>query len=106
MTGTKSAETNDLLKKILDALSGKSSSITFPEGSVPVHVAASVYGKDAEWVRAGIIVGWLPIGIATRKGEKVTSISEMDSKHGKINYFISPKQLYEHTGYLWSGKES
>ena len=38
----------------------------FPTGSVPVSVAARVYGKDASWVRAGIISGWLPIGKATR----------------------------------------
>lgn len=38
----------------------------FASGSVPVSVAARVYGKDASWVRAGIISGWLPIGKATR----------------------------------------
>ena len=32
---------------------------TFSEESVPVCVAARVYGKDASWVRAGIVVGWL-----------------------------------------------
>ena len=41
----------------------------FPMGSVPVSVAAKVYGKDACWVRAGIISGWLPIGKATRNGK-------------------------------------
>jgi hypothetical protein len=33
----------------------------FPQGSVPVAVAARVYGKDASWVRAGIVSGWLPL---------------------------------------------
>lgn len=33
----------------------------FATGSVPVMVAARIYGKDASWVRAGIISGWLPI---------------------------------------------
>lgn len=32
----------------------------FPQGSVPVAVAARVYGKDASWVRAGIVSGWAP----------------------------------------------
>lgn len=41
----------------------------FKEGSVPVAVVARVYGKDASWVRAGIISGWLPIGKATRNGK-------------------------------------
>lgn len=40
--------------------------IEFPTGSVPVLVAARVYGKEANWVRTGIIAGWLPIGKATR----------------------------------------
>lgn len=73
--------------------------------SVPVAVAAKVYGKDPAWVRAGIIAGWLPIGVATRKGRVVTDISEIDSKKGRINFYISPKKLYEETGYKWEGVE-
>lgn len=67
------------------------------KSSVPVRIAAAVYGKDPAWVRAGIIFGWLPIGVATCNGEQVTSY---DVK-GRINYYISPKLLYEHTGYIW-----
>lgn len=76
----------------------------FPSGSVPVAVAARVYGKDASWVRAGIVSGWLPIGKATRSCKLVTSIEEMDSRLGRINFYISPKKLYEETGYLWKGE--
>lgn len=76
----------------------------FHPGSVPVAVAARVYGKDASWVRAGIISGWLPIGKATRAGKLVTSIEEMNSKYGRINFYISSKRLYEETGYLWKGE--
>ena len=47
----------------------------FHPGSVPVAVVARVYGKDASWVRAGIVSGWLPIGKATRNGKLVTSIN-------------------------------
>lgn len=64
----------------------------FPQGSVPVAVAARVYGKDASWVRAGIISGWLPIGKATRSGKLVTTIEEMDSRYGRIN-FTSPQSV-------------
>lgn len=77
----------------------------FKFGSVPVRVAARVYGRDPAWVRAGIIVGWLPIGWATRNGRCVTNIKELNSKFGRINYYISPKLLYEQTGYEWKGKE-
>ena len=76
----------------------------FPQGSVPVAVAARGYGKDASWVRAGIVSGWLPIGKATRSGKLVTTIEEMDSRYGRINFYISPKRLYEETGFLWKGE--
>lgn len=73
-------------------------------GSVPVAVAARVYGKDANWVRAGLINGWLGIGYATRNGKIVTSLLEQSSKRGRINYYISPVKLYEETGYEWKGE--
>ena len=65
-------------------------------GSVPVRIAARVYGRDPAWVRAGIIAGWLPIGEATRNGKRIT---------GRISYYISPKLLYEQTGYEWRGEK-
>ena len=71
--------------------------IKFAEGSVPGAVAARVFGKEAHWIRAGIIVGWLPIGTATRNGQLVTTIKEMDSRYGRINYYISPQKLYKET---------
>lgn len=71
--------------------------------NVPVSIAAKVYGKDPCWVRAGIIEGWLPIGHATRKGVLVTSVNEINSRKGRINYYISPQKLYEDTGFLWKG---
>lgn len=76
----------------------------FAEGSVPVSVAARVYGKDASWVRAGIVAGWLPIGKATRGGKLVTKIEEMNSRYGRINFYISPKLLFDQTGYIWKGE--
>ena len=77
----------------------------FIKGSVPVSVAARVYGKDASWVRAGIVAGWLPIGKATRHGKLVTKVEDIDSKYGRINFYISPKKLWEETGYLWRGEK-
>ena len=52
----------------------------------------------------GIVSGWLPIGKATRSGKLVTTIEEMDSRYGRINFYISPKRLYEETGFLWKGE--
>ncbi len=79
--------------------------VEFCKGSVPIRVVARVYGKETTWVRAGIIAGWLPIGKATRRGKLVTNVSEIDSRLGRINYHISPKLLYEETGYLWKGEK-
>lgn len=76
----------------------------FIKGSVPVAVAAKVYGKDPSWIRAGIISGWLPIGKAVRQGKQITSLDDIDSRKGRINFYISPRLLYEDTGYVWNGE--
>ena len=78
-------------------------SYIFHQGCVPVKVAARVYGKDASWIRAGLITGYLPIGFATKDLIRITDIDEM-RKGGRINYHISPKKLYEDTGYIWRGE--
>jgi hypothetical protein len=78
----------------------------FAGGSVPVKVVARVYGKDASWVRAGIVCGWLKIGKATRNGGLVTRIEDINSKLGRINFYISPKLLWEETGYMWKGEKN
>ena len=77
----------------------------FSKGSVPVKIVAQIYGKNPEWVRLGIVSGYLPIGVATRNGKKITDISELTCKNGRTNFYISPKRLYEETGYLWEGKK-
>lgn len=76
----------------------------FITGSVPVAIVAKIYGKDPAWVRAGIVSGYLPIGFATRKGQRITNVKDISSRKGRINFYISPKLLYEETGYLWDGK--
>lgn len=80
--------------------------IIFAKGSVPVRIAARVYGKDPAWVRAGIIGGWLPIGKAIRHGRVITDVSDISYKKGRINYYISPILFYEQTGYIWKGEKS
>ena len=83
------------------------SAVHLPEfgiGSVPVSVVAKVMGKDATWVQAGIISGWLPIGKATQDMKQVTSMEQVD-RGKRTNYYISPKLFWEMTGYVWRGKE-
>lgn len=95
----------ELAQTIVDTLE-KKQSVKYHDGSVPIEVATRVLGRKASWIRAGIIAGWLPIGVATRDGEKVTDVNDMNSKQGRINYFISPKLFYEYTGYLWEGEKA
>ena len=65
----------------------------FPEGNVPIKVVAKVVNKDAAWVREGIELGYFPVGTVSIKGKC------------RRNFYISPKKLWEFTGYLWDGKE-
>lgn len=70
------------------------SAAQYPEfgiGGVPVATAAEVYGKDATWVRQGIEDGWLPIG-------------HVIWRESKRNFYISPKKLWEDTGFIWKGE--
>lgn len=69
------------------------SNMNIPEfgiGGVPTEVAAAVLGKSATFVRDGIEKGWLPIGHAERTGQR-------------LNVYISPKLLWEYTGFVWKG---
>ncbi len=69
--------------------------LIFAKGGVPTDVAADVFGKSEMWVREMIHNGMLPIGIAMPAEGKT-----------KKNVYISPKLLYEYTGYVYRGKES
>lgn len=62
----------------------------FGKGGVPIEVAAEVYGKSVVWIREGISQGWLPIGYASENGTR-------------RNFYISPKKLWEDTGYIYRG---
>ena len=73
-------------------------------GNVPIAIAAKVYGKDPQWIRAGIISGYLPIGFATRKGQVISSIEEWKASKGRVNYYISPTLLFKQTGYVYKGE--
>ncbi len=72
----------------------------FTGKKISVPQVAKAMRKDPDFVRAGIIAGWLPIGVATRKGKLITDVNEMNSKKGRINYYVNPKKLYEETGIL------
>lgn len=62
------------------------------EGNVPVKVAARVLGKSEFYVRCAIQDGNLDIGICSGRGKRKS-------------YYISPKKLFELTGYVWEGEK-
>jgi len=59
--------------------------------NVPVRIAAKVYKKDPAWIRMGLREGWLPIGVATKNKRR-------------YSYYISPKLLYERTGFKYDSQ--
>ena len=72
------------------------SEMQYPEfgiGAPTIAETAKILDKDACFVREGIEKGWLPIGIC-RVGKN------------RRDFYISPKKLWEVTGYVWKGRET
>ena len=72
---------------IISSLRKEMMKMIFEKGSVPVRIAAKVYGKNPEWVRLGIVSGYLPIGDATRNGHQITDVSDLECKYGRTNFY-------------------
>lgn len=66
---------------------------------------AKLLGKTAGWVQAGIINGWLPIGVATLEGKLVTNQNQIRSNK-RVDYTIFPQKLWEVTGIVWKGRDA
>ena len=64
--------------------------IIFSGENVPISEVARIMKKDKNFIRIGIQEKWLPIGVAYKK--------EGSSEY---SYYISPKKLYEYTGYVY-----
>ena len=63
----------------------------FTGENIPLKEAARIMGKDYQFVRIGIIEGFLPIGTACRISTSYT-------------FYISPRLFWEYTGYVYRGK--
>ena len=59
-----------------------------------VTVAASVMKKDQQFIRQGLILGFLKFGVAFKK--------EGSSQY---DYYISPMKFWEETGYVYDGTQ-
>ena len=82
------------VEAIARAIAGIAMVPEFSMEKIPVKLASKIYGKSETWVRKGILEGWLPIGHATE--------SEGSQR---INVYISPKKLWEDTGFIWRGEK-
>ena len=67
----------------------------FTGENVPVQVAARVMKKDQQFIRQGIILGFLFFVLAFKK--------EGSSQY---DYYISPIKFWEETGYVYDGTEA
>lgn len=66
----------------------------FTGENVPVQVAARVMKKDQQFIRQGIILGFLKFGVAFKK--------EGSSQY---DYYISPIKFWQETGYIYKGEQ-
>ena len=66
----------------------------FTGENVPVAVAARVMKKDQQFIRQGIILGFLKFGVVLKK--------EGPSQY---DYYISPMKFWEETGFVYAGEE-
>lgn len=69
--------------------------------NMTVADASKLIGIPITAIRAGIVYGWLPIGVAIQNNNPAKSLSD-----GRITYIISPRKVYEVTGHVWKGKEA
>lgn len=73
--------------------------IKFHPGNVPVPVAAAVIGMDKNLLKNCMDSGELDLGV----------IHKPKKKRGKRPYrkfYISPKKLYDLTGFVWNGEKT
>ena len=64
--------------------------------NVPVNDAARIMGKSPQFIRIGFQRGILPFGIALKT----------EDGNQQYDYYISPKQFAEYTGYQFDADES
>ena len=62
----------------------------FPEGNVPVTIAASIMGKDQQFLREAMKRGLIDLGICYKK-----------ENSEQYDFYISPFKLWQLTGYVY-----
>lgn len=62
----------------------------FPEGNVPVTIAARIMGKDQQFLREAMKRGLIDLGICYKK-----------ENSEQYDFYISPFKLWQLTGYVY-----
>jgi hypothetical protein len=93
------AEVHQFAAEIARIISGIPQMPEFSSESMSVSDASQLIGLPVTSIRAGIVYGWLPIGVAVQNNKPAKSLSG-----GRITYIISPRKVYEVTGHVWKGK--
>lgn len=95
----KSAQVHQFAAEVARIISGIPQMPEFSSESMSVSDASQLIGLPVTAIRAGIVYGWLPIGVAVQNNKPAKSLSG-----GRITYIISPRKVYEVTGHVWKGK--
>lgn len=95
----KSAQVHQFAAEVARIISGIPQMPEFSSESMSVSDASKLIGLPVTAIRAGIVYGWLPIGVAVQNNKPAKSLSG-----GRITYIISPRKVYEVTGHVWKGK--
>ncbi len=72
----------------------------FSGKNIPVKEVARLMGKDQQFIRQGIISGFLPIGTAFKKTIKDSKWGE-EKESSQYDFYISPRLLWEYTGIIY-----
>lgn len=95
------AKVHQLATEVARIISGMPQMPEFSSESLSVADASKLIGLPATAIRAGIVYGWLPIGVAIQNNKPAKSLSG-----DRITYIISPRKIYEVTGHIWKGKKA
>ena len=93
------AQIHQFAAEVARIISGIPQMPEFSSESMSVSDASKLIGLPVTSIRAGIVYGWLPIGVAVQNNKPAKSLSG-----GRITYIISPRKVYEVTGHVWKGK--
>lgn len=95
------SEIHKFAAEVARIISGMPQMPEFSSETITVADASQLIGLPVTAIRAGIVYGWLPIGVAIQNNKPAKSLSG-----SRITYIISPRKVYEVTGHVWRGKEA